>query len=221
MTKKQQNIKQVLFFAAVLLALIAATAAWIVAGRRADADEVGAKTPHGLFAAVYYEAPDIDKNGLHDAGEEWQIIEEQAINYSGLVPGQTKFYRIKIITYEESINFTMDFTDIATTLPPGSTATAADVLSRLFVTLRVEDINGNPIAGASSVASNLLAYLGGDAVTSKAVYSIDLTGYEESEVNIYYYLGLTPGHVEGFDDDVLLSGAAFDIGEILLNATEA
>lgn len=221
MTKKQQNIKQVLFFAAVLLALIAATAAWIVAGRKTTTDDVGAKTPHGLFAAVYYEAPDIDKNGVHDAGEEWQVIEEKAINYSGLVPGQTKFYRIKIITYEESILFTMDFKDISTTIAPGSTATAADVLSRLYITLRVEDINGNPIAGASPVSSDLLAYLGGDSVTTKAVYSIDLTGYEESEVNIYYYLGLTPGHVEGFDDDLLLSGAAFDIGQISLNATDA
>ena len=210
---KGKIIKSGAFLVATALVLTVATVAWFITGNLgAYSDPIAGEIISDSYGYLLLEATDDNMNGILDAGEEdnWEAILGLDINVSNIVPNEYHFYKAIIQTGSRT-SLQFKFTGIEVTVAEPE-VTQLDFLSLINVRFRTEDDAdpAQPMPAGGSIDESMYTLLGDPAAESVVIYTLDLSGYQNRSLTIYYDIGVKPITVPGNE----VRGASVSIGAI-------
>ncbi|NLP49037.1 MAG: hypothetical protein GX345_08895 [Clostridiales bacterium] len=189
---KLRLIKSAVSLVATTLVLVFVTVAWFSVGSLVTVDKIfGNVDEQTGFGYRILEAIDLNRNGVLDDGEDedWQPVVENQIDLSNLAPNQKRFFKIEVTT--GNLSGAKLFFGNVTLNGNGVPADEKAFLEKFSVSLEVKDGNDLLDDIASPLYTNLYELVGYPILASNiVVYSLDLSEYYNTSIDLFYTLGL-------------------------------
>lgn len=142
------NIKNLILMIVSSLMLVVVSVCWFVIANRNSVEGFTAEVDNPSSNADFYEAVDLNMNGVIDNGETYELIKDTSINTRNMEPGQTFFYKVSVRNSHANSNFQMRFNNISD---------IDGMAEQLLVNAKIVDSSG--VVKASTGDNNVLSSL--------------------------------------------------------------